>query len=292
MHDDPQSTPLPPDCDWLAHYGVSRRSVVMGAATSIGFAAACHPVASTAKNTTAEGLDVSTASVKAADGFAVPLFIAKPKGGKPAPVIIVVHEVFGVHEWIRDMCRRFAHAGFMAVAPDLFARAGDATKVSDMQVLFKTIVAPTPDTQVLSDIDTVVDWADKNGAATGLRGITGFCWGGRIVWLYATHSASMKAGVAFYGRLTGDQELQPLKLVNQMKFPVLGQYGGRDKGIPQSDVEAMNAALKAAGNPSHIIVHPDADHGFMADYRPSYNEAAAKQAWAAALDWFHSHLGR
>jgi carboxymethylenebutenolidase len=283
--------PLPPDCDWLAHYGVSRRTVLAGTAAGLGFAAACQPISATAKTTTAEGIDTASAAVKASDGFAVPLFIARPKGGKAAPVIIVVHEVFGVHEWIKDICRRLAHAGYMAVAPDLFARAGDATKIADMQTLFQTIVQKTPDERVLTDIDSTVAWAAKNGGAPGKLGITGFCWGGRIVWLYAAHSRTLKAGVAYYGRLAGDQAMQPLRLAGELKAPVLGQYGGRDKGIPLSDVEAMNKALAKAGGKSRIAVYPQADHGFMADYRPSYDEKSAKAAWAAMLDWFGKRLG-
>jgi carboxymethylenebutenolidase len=283
--------PLPPDCDWLAHYGVSRRTVLAGTAAGLGFAAACQPISATAKTTTAEGIDTASAAVKASDGFAVPLFIARPKGGKAAPVIIVVHEVFGVHEWIKDICRRLAHAGYMAVAPDLFARAGDATKIADMPTLFQTIVQKTPDERVLTDIDSTVAWAAKNGGAPGKLGITGFCWGGRIVWLYAAHSRMLKAGVAYYGRLAGDQAMQPLRLAGQLKAPVLGQYGGRDKGIPLSDVEAMNKALAKAGGKSRIAVYPQADHGFMADYRPSYDEKAATASWAAMLEWFGKRLG-
>jgi carboxymethylenebutenolidase len=281
--------PLPPDCDWLAHYGLSRRTVLAGTAAGLGFAAACQPISATARTTTAEGIDTASASVRASDGFAVPLFIARPKGKKAAPVIIVVHEVFGVHEWIKDICRRLAHAGYMAVAPDLFARAGDATKIADMQTLFQTIVQKTPDERVLTDIDSTVAWAAKNGGATGKLGITGFCWGGRIVWLYAAHSRVLKAGVAYYGRLAGDQAMQPLRLAGELKAPVLGQYGGRDKGIPLTDVEAMNKALTKAGGKSRIAVYPQADHGFMAE--PSYDEKAATASWAAMLEWFGKRLG-
>jgi len=282
--------PLPPDCDWLTHYGVSRRAAVLGVAASIGFAAACRPVAATARITSADGIDVRSGSVAGADGFAVPLYIARPKGNGPVPTVIVVHEIFGVHEWIRDLCRRLAHAGYMAIAPDLFARAGDATRVPDIPTLFKTIVAPTPDAQVLSDLDAVTTWAGSRGAARGRIGITGFCWGGRVVWLHAAHSSAIKAGVAFYGRLTGDQALRPIDMAARLKAPVLGQYGGKDKGIPLSDVNAMSAALKSTRSKSRITVYPDADHGFMADYRPSYNEPASAAAWTAMLDWFGKYL--
>lgn len=283
---------LPPDRDWLAHYGVSRRKVVAGTAATLGFAAACQPVSSTAKNSSAEGLSIMTDSVKAPDGFAIPLYVARPEGKAPAPVIIVVHEIFGVHAWIQDICRRLAHAGYMAVAPDLFARAGDATRIADIQQLVQTIVSRTPDDQVLSDIDVVATWAGGHGGAKDKLGITGFCWGGRIVWLYAARGRRLDAGVAFYGRLTGDKPLEPLTLAQggQIKAPVLGLYGGRDRGIPLSDVEDMNEVLEKAGEPSRITVYPDADHGFLADYRPSYHERSAKAAWRAALDWFGEYV--
>ncbi len=281
---------LPPDVDWLAHYGMTRRRVLATSAATIGFAAACQPVSSSTQMTDAEGLATGTASTPGADGFAIPLFYARPEGTTPRSLIIVVHEIFGVHEWIKDICRRLAHAGYMAVAPDLFARAGDATKIPQIDTLIKTIVSKTPDDQVLSDIDRAVAWAGDNGATTERVGITGFCWGGRVVWLYAAHSPNLDAGVAFYGRLTGEQPLTPLKLADKLKAPVLGQYGALDKGIPVADVEAMNAALKAAGSPSHIQLYPQADHGFMADYRPSFNEESATVSWRATLDWFGKYV--
>ncbi len=281
---------LPPDQDWTSSFGISRRAVIAGAGVTVGFAAACQPVASTTTLTSSEGLETMNASVTAADGFAVPLYVAHPAGKGPWPTIIVVHEIFGVHEWVRDICRRFAKAGYMAVAPDLFARVGDATRIADIKQLIDTIVAKTSDDQVLSDIEAVGGWIGGHGGAANRIGITGFCWGGRVVWLAAAQTAAIRAGVAFYGRLTGDQPLQPLSLAAKLRAPVLGQYGGKDPGIPQSDVEAMNAALKSAGSPSHITLYPNAQHGFMADYRPSYSEADARQSWAATLDWFGKYL--
>lgn len=281
---------LPPDADWLSHYGMTRRRVLATSAATIGFAAACQPVSSSTKITGEEGIVTGSGSTPGADGFAIPIFHARPEGTTPRSLIIVVHEVFGVHEWIKDICRRLAHEGYMAVAPDLFARVGDATAIADIPTLIKTIVNKTPDDQVLSDIDRTVEWAGENGATTERVGITGFCWGGRIVWLYAAHSPTVDAGVAFYGRLTGDQPLTPMKLADKLNAPVLGQYGALDKGIPVADVEAMNAALKAAGSPSHIDLYPNADHGFMADYRPSFNEESANVAWRATLDWFGKYV--
>jgi carboxymethylenebutenolidase len=287
---------LPEDRNWIGSTGLDRRKLLVGGAFAAGFAAACRPISSSAVQTPGEGLKEETVSIEASDGFAMPAFVARPAAAKAAPIIVVVHEIFGVHEWIRDICRRFARAGYYAVAPDLFARHGDATKVADFKQLIATIVSKAPDAQVLNDIDATYGWAGSHGGDGKRRGITGFCWGGRVVWLYAAHSAALDAGVAFYGRLISDKtQLQPLNVIEQasaLKAPVLGQYGALDKGIPVADVEKMQAALKIAGKapPDMITVHPGADHGFMADYRPSYNEAAAKAAWEATLGWFGKYV--
>ncbi|MCB4859119.1 dienelactone hydrolase family protein [Sphingobium sp. PNB] len=287
---------LPEDSNWIGSTGLDRRKLLVGGAFAAGFAAACRPVSSSAVQTSGEGLKEESVSIGASDGFAMPAFVARPAAGKAAPVIVVVHEIFGVHEWIRDICRRFAKAGYYAIAPDLFARHGDATKVADFRQLVGTIVSKASDEQVLKDIDATYAWAGSHGGDGRRRGITGFCWGGRVVWLYAAHSRELDAGVAFYGRLVSDKtELQTLSVieqVNRLKAPVLGQYGALDKGIPVADVEKMQAALKIAGKspPDAITVYPDADHGFMADYRPSYNEAAAKAAWDATLGWFGKYV--
>ncbi|MHA6768372.1 dienelactone hydrolase family protein [Sphingobium ummariense] len=289
---------LPEDRNWIGSTGLARRQVLAGGAFAAGFAAACQPVASSAIQTSADGLMEENVHFPASDGFSLPAFVARPAGKKSAPVIVVVHEIFGVHEWIRDICRRFAKAGYYAIAPDLFARHGDATKVTDFRLLSSTIVSKASDAQVLADVDTTYAWAGAHGGDGSKRGITGFCWGGRVVWLYAAHSALLDAGVAFYGRLVSQKtELQPLSAIEEvakLKAPVLGQYGALDKGIPVTDVEAMRAALKAAGKspPDSLTVYEGADHGFMADYRPSYNEAAAKQAWTATLDWFGKYVKR
>lgn len=287
---------LPEDSNWVRTTGLARRHVLAGGAFAAGFAAACRPVASSAVHTPGEGLVEQSVVLPADGGFAMPAFVARPAAGKDAPIILVVHEVFGVHEWIRDICRRFARAGYYAIAPDLFARQGDATAVADIKTLVAGIVAKTPDDQVMRDIDAAYHWAGAQGGDGARRGITGFCWGGRIVWLYAAHSAELDAGVAFYGRLVSEPTaLQPGSAIDAaaaLKAPVLGQYGEKDKGIPLADVDAMRAALKAAGKspPDAITVHTGADHGFMADYRPSYHEAAAKEAWTATLDWFGRYV--
>lgn len=287
---------LPEDRSWIDLTGIDRRKLLAGGAFAAGFAAACRPVSSSAVQTSGEGLKEEMVSIAASDGFAMPAFVARPAGAKNPPVICVVHEIFGVHEWIRDMCRRFARAGYLAIAPDLFARHGDATKIVDIKQLVATIVSKAPDAQVLADVDSAFAWVGSHGGDARRRGITGFCWGGRVVWLYAAHSAKLDAGVAFYGRLVSEKTpLQPLSVIDQaaaLKAPVLGQYGGLDKGIPVADVDAMRAALKKAGKspPDAITLYPQADHGFMADYRPSYNEPAAKAAWAATLDWFGRYV--
>ncbi|MGB3931333.1 MAG: dienelactone hydrolase family protein, partial [Sphingobium sp.] len=180
---------LPEDRNWVRTTGLERRHVLAGGAFAAGFAAACRPVASSAVQTSSDGLKEESVSFPASDGFALPAFVARPASGKPAPVIVVVHEIFGVHEWIRDICRRFAKAGYYAIAPDLFARHGDATKISDFKQLIGTIVSKAPDAQVLTDIDTTYAFAGSHGGDGKRRGITGFCWGGRVVWLYAAHSA-------------------------------------------------------------------------------------------------------
>lgn len=289
---------LPEDRNWIGSTGLDRRKLLVGGAFAAGFAAACRPISSSAVQTPGEGLKEEMVSIKASDGFAMPAFVARPAAARNAPIICVVHEIFGVHEWIRDICRRFAKAGYYAIAPDLFARHGDATKVADFRQLVGTIVSKASDAQVLSDVDATYGWAGSHGGDGKRRGITGFCWGGRVVWLYAAHARELDAGVAFYGRLISDKtELQPLNVIEQvsaLKAPVLGQYGALDKGIPVADVEKMQAALKIAGKapPDAITVYPGADHGFMADYRPSYNEAAAKAAWEATLGWFDKYVKR
>jgi len=262
-------------------------------ALAVGFAAAVRPTAAEAVITTdAEGLTAGEVKVPAAGGD-MPAYHAKPATGSAFPVVLVVEEVFGVHEHIKDVCRRFAKKGYLAVAPELFARQGDPTKITDVQRIITEIVGKTPDREVMADLDATVAWAGKNGGDVAKLGITGFCWGGRIVWLYAAHSAQLKAGVAWYGRLDGEKnDLQPkypLDVVRELKAPVLGLYGGKDDGIPLDLVDKMRAALKADAPKSEIVVYPDAPHGFHADYRPSYREADAHDGWKRLLDWFAKH---
>ncbi|MCH8684230.1 dienelactone hydrolase family protein [Pedomonas mirosovicensis] len=283
---------LPEDADWISTAQWSRRQA-LGAAAAAGFAVAAGPVAASAIRTDSEGLDAGWVQVPVHDR-SIPAYRAKPAGGGPRPVILVVQEIFGVHAWIQDIVRRFAKAGYYAIAPDLYARQGDATKVADIPTLVRTIVSKVPDAQVMGDLDATVAFTGKDGGNADLLGITGFCWGGRIVWLYTAHNPGVKAGVAWYGRLRGEpnsmQPTYPIDVVDRLKAPVLGLYGGQDRGIPLEHVEAMRVALAQARSPSQIIVYSEAEHGFLADYRPSYNREAATAAWKETLGWFGRHL--
>jgi carboxymethylenebutenolidase len=285
---------LPEDENWIASMQMSRRAAIAGTAAFAGYAALAQPVAASSISTPTDGLDAGMVSFAAFGSTQLNAYRAKPAGKAKLPVIIVVQEIFGLHEWIRDMTRRYAKAGYYAIAPDFFQRQGDATKVTDFKKLFAEIVSKVPDAQVMGDCDAAAKFAGSDGGDAARLGITGYCWGGRVTWLYTAHNPKLKAGVACYGRVTGTpSELQPknpLDVIAAMKAPVLGQYGALDKGIPLADVAAMNAALKAAKKPSSIKVFEGADHGFLADYRPSYDEAAAKTAWAEGLAWFKRYI--
>jgi carboxymethylenebutenolidase len=262
-----------------------------------GFTLAAGPVSADAIITDTTGLDAGEVSVPVSDGK-IPAYRARPAGKTNAPVILVVQEVFGVHEHIKDICRRFAKLGAYAIAPSLYSRYGDPGKydMNTLQGLFTDIVSKVPDHEVMSDLDSSVAFAGSEGADGTRLGITGYCWGGRIVWLYSAHSPALKAGTAFYGQLRGPatpnplRPLYPLDIVKDLKAPVQGFYGGLDKGIPVSDIEAMRVALAKAGKlDSQIEVFMDAQHGFFADYRPSYNAKAAAEAWTRSKAWFHKY---
>jgi carboxymethylenebutenolidase len=276
--------------------GASRRTALK-AALGVGYAAAAMPImAQTAIQTSADGLDTGDGSY-AVNGFSVPFYRAAPKGKTNLPVILVIHEIFGVHEYIADTCRRLAHAGYLAIAPELFARHGDPAMYGSMAKLIAEVVSKAGDAQVMADLDGAVAWAGAHGGNTAKVGITGFCWGGRITWLYAQHSPKVKAGVAWYGRLVGNSTAltpkHPLDLAATIKAPVLGLYGGEDTGIPLTTVNQMKDALGAAakaGNKaaegSEFVLFRNAPHAFHADYRPSYRADAAKEGFAHLLDWF------
>lgn len=271
---------------------LTRRGFVV-TSLGAGFALAAGPVcAQTVIKTDTAGLTAGEVKIPVADGQ-IPGYRAKPATGSNFPTILVVQEIFGVHEHIKDVCRRFAKQGYLAVAPELYARQGDVSKITDIPQIQQTIVAKVPDRQVMSDLDETAKWAAGDGGDAKKLGITGFCWGGRIVWLYAAHNPNLKAGVAWYGRLMGQStELtprHPLDIVADLKAPVLGLYGGADAGIPNDTVEFMQTELKAANKRSEIVVYPDAPHAFHADYRPSYREGPAKDGWKRALAWFRRH---
>ena len=254
-----------------------------------GFALATQPVmAETVIKTSAEGLVAGEIKVPVSDGEMV-AYRAQPAKGAHFPVILVVSEIFGVHEHIADICRRLAKLGYLAIAPELFACQGDPRKISGIQEIIDTIVSKTPDAQVMADLDACESWAKAHGGDVSRMAITGFCWGGRITWLYAAHNPRLKAAVAWYGRIDGEVSERtpnyPLDLAAQIKAPVLGLYGGQDQGIPLDDVEAMRAAIKKAGGKSEIHVYPDAPHAFNADYRPSYRKDAAEDGWKRMQVW-------
>lgn len=274
----------------------SRRAVLKTTALGVGYAAtAGAAVAQTAIKTSSEGLSVGETLIDVA-GFKVPIYVARPAGKTNLPVVLVVSEVFGVHEYIADTARRFAKAGYMAIAPELFARQGDPTQYNVIADLIREVVSKVPDAQVMTDLDGVVAWAGKNGGDTSKVAVTGFCWGGRITWLYAAHSKNVKAGVAWYGRLVGQpndlQPKNPVDLVSTINGPVLGLYGAADTGIPLDTVERMKTALaggSAAAKKSEFVVYPEAPHAFHADYRPSFRAGPAQDGWKRCLDWFKAN---
>lgn len=273
---------------------VNRRHFLATKLTA-GFALAVQPIAAETITTSTDGLTAGEVKIPAGD-VDIPAYRAMPAKGKAFPTILVVQEIFGVHEHIKDICRRLAKSGYLAVAPEMYARQGDVSQLKEIQEIIGKVVSKVPDKQVMSDLDAATAWAAKNGGDTSRLGVTGFCWGGRVVWMYAAHNPKLKAGVAWYGRLiTPPNEMSPknpIDVVADLKAPVLGLYGGKDQGIPVEQVEKMRAALEtgsAAAKRSKIELYPEAPHGFHADYRASYREADAKDAWAKALAWFKSH---
>jgi carboxymethylenebutenolidase len=256
-----------------------------------GFAAAVEPIqAQTAIHTDAQGLDAGEARIPVGDGT-IAAYFARPAGKSALPAIILVHEIWSVHEYFRDLCRRLAKEGYLAVAPDLFGRQGD---VSGLEIdAIRKVVASVPDAQVMSDLDATCDWAGRNGGDPGRLGVTGFCWGGRITWLYAAHGARVRAAVAWYGPLVKPAApltpRHPIDVAAELKAPVLGLYGGEDAGIPNDTVERMQAALAAAGASSEIVLYPGMPHAFHADYRPTYRREPADDGWRRMLAWFRGH---
>lgn len=284
MHDESQTAPT--------RFDFTRREFAV-TTLAAGFALAVQPVSAETITTDTAGLEAGEVKVPVADG-PIPAYRAMPAAGGPFPVILVIQEVFGVHEHIKDICRRLAKAGYYAIAPELYSRQGNPAEISDIKELIAKIVSKVPDAQVMSDLDATVAYAKSTGKAdTSKLAVTGFCWGGRITWLYAAHNPDLKAAVAWYGPIdrprTALQPKYPIDVAAELKCPVLGLNGAADQSIPVADVERMAAACKAAGKICETKVYPDAPHGFNADYRPSYRPEAAKDGWARMLAWFKEY---
>ncbi len=270
---------------------LSRRGFVQTAVGS-GFAAAVLPVTAQAIKTDSEGLTVGEVTIPVGD-FKMPAYRAQPAGKTSLPVILVVSEIFGVHEYIADVARRFAKLGYLAIAPELFVRQGDAQSYGEIAKLLSEVIAKVPDAQVMGDLDASVAWAKAHGGDVSKLGITGFCWGGRTTWMYAAHNPAVKAAVPWYGPVArsyhpGDKTA--LDVAGQVKAAVLALYGAADSGIPNDTIEKMMAALKAAGNKkSELVLYPDTPHAFHADYRPSYRKEQAEDGWKRAVAWLKQH---
>ncbi len=271
----------------------TRRKFIIASALAAGFALAVHPISAQVITTDTEGLVAGAVKIPVQDGE-IPAYRAMPATGENFPVVLVVQEIFGVHEHMQDICRRFAKLGYLAIAPEMFARQGDVSKISNIQEIISQVVSKVPDAQVMSDLDATVTWAEKSSKGnTDKLGITGFCWGGRITWLYSVHNPKVKAGVAWYGRLVGESKSltpkHPLDIAADLKAPVLGLYGGSDQGIPNNTVEQMRQALKAGNSGSEIVLYPDTPHGFYADYRPTYRQEQAEDGWQRLQAWFKKY---
>ena len=274
---------------------VTRRDFIAGS-TAAGYALACQPISAAAIHTDAQNLAAGEIHIPAGDET-IPAYYARPAGSRPAPVVLVVHEIFALHEYIRDVCRRLAHAGYLAIAPDLYQRHGDVSQLRKITEIIDGVVVHVPDVEVLADLDATVAWAHESGYGDTQRlALTGFCWGGRFVWVYAAHNPQVRTGAAWYGRLAptgpgvlseiGTGRTYPLDIADKLDAPILGLYAGRDGSISGESITQMRAALAAAENSSEIIVYPDALHGFHGDYRPMYHEDAAIDGWNRMLDWF------
>ena len=272
---------------------LSRRSVLFKSSLTVGFCAAIESVWAQVITTPSDGLIAGEVKVPSA-GVDVPAYRAMPDKGGPFPTVLVIQEVFGVHEYIKDVVRRFAKLGYFAIAPELYARQGDPSKYTDTSKLVSELVNKVPDAQVTGDLDATLAYAKSTGKAdTSRAAVIGFCWGGRQVWLYAAHNPSLKAAAAFYGPLVGQpndmKPNNPTDIAGSLKVPVLGLYGGKDQGITAENVQAMREALKSSASKSEIIVYPEAPHGFHADYRPSYRKEDAQDSWTKATAWLKSH---
>ncbi len=275
----------------LREYPLARRGLMMGGLIS-GFTLATTRVDAQVIHTDTEGLTAGETKVPTDKGE-LPAYYAKPATGTSHPIILVNEEIFGVHEHIKDICRRLAKVGYLAVATEYYARIGDLSKMTDIATIFREVISKAPDAQMMSDLDATAAWAAENGGDAGKLGVTGFCRGGRQTWLYATHNPNLKAAVAWYGPIKGPtSDIQPktvMDVADQLKCPLLGLYGGQDQSIAVADVMAAKAKAQQAGKTVEIVIYQDAPHGFNADYRPSYREADAKNAWGRMLAWFKQY---
>ena len=272
---------------------LTRRKFIIVSTLAAGFALAVHPLYAQVITTDTQGLVAGEVKIPVNDGE-IPAYRAMPASGENFPVVLVVQEIFGVHEHIQDVCRRFAKLGYLAIAPEMFARQGDVSNMSDVQEIISKVVSKVPDAQVMSDLDATITWAEKSAKGNlDKLGITGFCWGGRITWLYSAHNPKVKAGVAWYGRLVGQSTpltpKHPVDIAAELKVPILGLYGGSDNGIPNQTVEQMRDSLKGGGSASEIVLYPDTPHAFFADYRPSYRQEQAEDGWKRLQAWFKQH---
>lgn len=268
---------------------LTRREFIAVSSLTAGFAIAVQPISAKTVTTSSRGLVAGEVKIPVSDGT-IPAYRAQPAMGSNFPVILVIQEIFGVHAYIQDVCRRLAKLGYLAIAPEMFYRQGDVSKLTEI-VQIRQIVSKVPDAQVLSDLDATVAWAGKSSKGdTQKLGITGFCWGGRITWLYAAHNYNVKAGVAWYGRLVGESTTltpkHPVDIAKNLQVPVLGLYGGKDTGISLDTVEQMRDRLTGCSTNSEIIVYPEAPHAFHADYRPSYRQTDAEDGWKRLQEWF------
>lgn len=278
--------------DGLVKEPFSRRGFVMTGLMT-GFTMATTVVQGQTISTDTSGIEAGEVQIPTADGM-MPGYRAMPTGAGPFPIILVNEEIFGVHEYIKDTCRRLAKLGYCAVAPELYARQGDLSKMTDVQAIVRDVIAKKPDAEMLADLDAAAKWAATSSKGNAAKlGVTGFCRGGRGVWLYVAHNPAVKAGVAWYGPLGGNRtDIQPktaADVVGDLKAPVLGLYGAADTGIPVADVEKQAAAAKAAGKTVEIVIFPDTPHGFHADYRPSYRKGPADEGWAKMQAWFKQY---
>ena len=254
-----------------------------------GFTLATECVHAQAIHTDSAGLVTGEMQVPVADGQ-LPGYFARPEGAGPFPVVQVIEEIFGIHEYIRDTCRRLAKLGYLAVTAELYAREGDLSKMTDINTIVSTVISKAPDATLMTDLDSIADWAFAHGGDPARLGVVGFCRGGRAVWLYDAHSPRLKAAVAFYGPVNdGRSAIQPhtaTDLATDLHAPLLGLYGAKDPGIAPADVQAAAAKARAAGKTVDIVIYPDAGHGFHADYRPTYVRDAAEDGWSRMQAWF------